>query len=88
MGSADEGDEQPASDDLIGRVVDKYKLVRLIGVGGMGRVYEGAHTTIGKRVALKFIDPESTTAEAVQRFQRTSSRSSTSARPTTACTSS
>jgi serine/threonine protein kinase len=58
------------SHDLVGRTIDKYKLTRLIGVGGMGRVYEGIHTTLGKKFALKFIDRESATPEAIQRFQR------------------
>lgn len=63
-----DGDE--SKDDLTGRVVGKYTLVRLLGVGGMGRVYEGVHGAIGKRAALKFIDRDSVTPEAVQRFQR------------------
>lgn len=68
MGRAEaQGEEK---DDLVGRSVGKYSLVGLLGVGGMGRVYEGVHATIGKRAALKFIDRESATPEAVQRFQR------------------
>ncbi|NUO51091.1 MAG: serine/threonine protein kinase [Polyangiaceae bacterium] len=68
MGRAEaQGEEK---DDLLGRAVGKYSLVSLLGVGGMGRVYEGVHGTIGKRAALKFIDRESATPEAVQRFQR------------------
>jgi serine/threonine-protein kinase len=68
MGRSDAGAEE--TDDLVGRTVGKYTLVRLLGVGGMGRVYEGVHGAIGKRAALKFIDQESVTPEAVQRFQR------------------
>ena len=59
-----------SSTDLTGRVVGKYEIVRLIGGGGMGRVYEGLNTTIGKRVALKFIERDAATADAVLRFQR------------------
>ncbi len=33
----------------------KYKVVRLIGSGGMGSVYEAENVVIGKRVALKFL---------------------------------
>ena len=41
-----------------GLVAGKYELVRLIGRGGMGSVWEGRHATLGTRVAIKFIDPE------------------------------
>ncbi|MGH7271695.1 MAG: serine/threonine-protein kinase, partial [Polyangiaceae bacterium] len=36
----------------------KYRIVRLIGAGGMGTVWEGRHTTLGTRVAVKFIKPQ------------------------------
>ena len=41
-----------------GPVAGKYELVRLIGRGGMGAVWEGRHATLGSRVAIKFIDTE------------------------------
>jgi hypothetical protein len=31
-----------------------YRLARLIGEGGMAIVYEGEHSEIGKRVAIRF----------------------------------
>lgn len=43
----------------VGDIIDgKYKLVRLIGQGGMGEVWEGQHVQIGRRAALKFLHPE------------------------------
>jgi eukaryotic-like serine/threonine-protein kinase len=43
----------------IGSVVNgKYRLVRLLGDGGMGSVYEAEHAVLGTRVAIKVLHPE------------------------------
>jgi serine/threonine-protein kinase len=43
----------------IGSVVNgKYRLVRLLGDGGMGSVYEAQHLVLGTRVAIKVLHPE------------------------------
>ncbi|MFO0619636.1 MAG: protein kinase [Polyangiaceae bacterium] len=60
-------------DDLIHAVLaDTYKIVRLVGEGGMGRVYEARHVRLGaKRFAIKVLHPEySRHNEALSRFQR------------------
>src|SRR5262245_4850446 len=57
--------------NLVGRRIGKYEIVALLGSGGMGHVYEAIHTGIGKRVAIKFVDPErARDKEAVARFHR------------------
>jgi serine/threonine-protein kinase len=49
--------ERPAdAGERVGAVIGgKYELVRLLSHGGMGDVYEGRHTKIGRRVAVKFL---------------------------------
>jgi serine/threonine-protein kinase len=60
-----------ADETLVGRRVDKYEISRVIGRGGMGMVYEALNTSIGKRVAMKFVDAElAHNKDSVARFQR------------------
>ncbi len=59
-------DSLPPVQGLVG---GKYEILRLIGRGGMGSVWEGKHTSLGTRVAIKFIDPEyAESQEACARF--------------------
>ncbi len=51
-------------------VAGKYRLTSLLGRGGMGSVWAGVHTTLGTKVAVKFIDAEHVdSAEARHRFE-------------------
>jgi len=55
MQQAGDNDEQ---DTLApGTRLGKYQIVRLLGRGGMGAVYEALHGEINKRVALKTLSP-------------------------------
>jgi serine/threonine protein kinase len=56
---------------VAGTVLDDYRVVRAIGVGGMGCVYEAEHTGLGRRVALKTLNAEYAHDEEVRgRFLR------------------
>jgi eukaryotic-like serine/threonine-protein kinase len=50
-------------------VSERYKLVRLLGQGGMGYVWEASHLVTGKAVALKFLT-QGAKIEARKRFLR------------------
>jgi eukaryotic-like serine/threonine-protein kinase len=56
----------------VGQVIEgKYRIVRLIGEGGMGAVYEGENVRIHRRVAIKVLLPAFTNnTDVVQRFER------------------
>jgi serine/threonine protein kinase len=54
-----------------GTCLGKYQLVRLIGEGGMGAVYEAVHLAIGKKVALKIMSRDlAANSDARARFLR------------------
>jgi hypothetical protein len=49
----------------------RYRIDSVLGTGGMGRVYKGEHTGIGKAVAIKVLHSKlGGSREAAQRFQR------------------
>jgi serine/threonine protein kinase len=53
------------------RIAGKYQLLRVIGEGGMGAVYEARHVQMDRRVAIKMLRPELLRDHgAVERFLR------------------
>jgi serine/threonine protein kinase len=50
-------------------VIGSYRITKTLGVGGMGAVYAGEHTLLGRKAAIKVLLPEfSTNQELVERF--------------------
>ncbi len=43
---------------LVGQMVGRYKVLRLLGEGGMARVYVAEDATVGRHVAIKALLPE------------------------------
>ncbi|MCS6884047.1 MAG: protein kinase [Acidobacteriota bacterium] len=63
----------PLDDDpLIGQVfLERYEILRLLGRGGMGTVYEGRHLQLGRKVAIKVMQSSALTGESMTfRFMR------------------
>ncbi len=60
------------ANDYSGQTIEgRYRIEKLLGKGGMGAVYLGRHTVIGKKVAVKFLHHQFThNEEIVKRFYR------------------
>ncbi|MDB4996579.1 MAG: serine/threonine protein kinase [Myxococcaceae bacterium] len=60
----------------------RYRIVRLIGSGGMGAVYEGVQEGLGRRVALKVLHARlAHTPDLVERFRREAQAAAALAHP-------
>lgn len=67
-----------ASADLLGSVVaDRYHVIKKLGEGGMGTVYLAEHVKMGRKSALKVMNPGmNTDPEAIARFNREAANAS------------
>jgi serine/threonine protein kinase len=69
---SDDRPARPGEDPRIGTTLGgRYHIRRLCGEGAMGRVYEGHHVDIGRRVAIKVLHASfHHSADLVERFRR------------------
>ncbi len=63
--------DQNVGSGLVGKLVSHFRVLAMLGAGGMGTVYEAEDTKLGRRVALKVL-PEEMAADpaALRRFER------------------
>jgi serine/threonine-protein kinase len=55
----------------LGQVIGTYSIIRKVGAGGMGEIYEVSHSRLAGRYAMKVLRPEvAANSEALARFQR------------------
>ncbi len=67
-----QGSRASVSDPLLGQLLGgRYRIIRKIGEGGMGIVYEAEHVVIEKRVGLKVLREDfSSRQDVVERFRQ------------------
>jgi WD40 repeat protein len=65
----DDPGSAPSSDPLVGQSIGGVKLVRVIGEGGMGRVYEGLQESPRRTVAVKLVKEEDVTPKRLRKLK-------------------
>jgi len=85
LGEGEQPRSEAVADPLVGRVIaDRYRIVELLGRGGMGVVYKVEHIHIGKLMAMKLLHGElARDRNTVRRFQREAEAASRLSHPNT-----
>ncbi len=76
---------QEQEDALIGRVIEgRYRITAKLGAGGMGAVFRGVQTAVGREVAIKVLAKQGATdVNAVKRFVQEAKAASALSHPNT-----
>jgi serine/threonine protein kinase len=64
-----ESNVSPKVDQWVGKTIGQFKIIHIIGTGGMGNVYEAMQMHPHRSVALKIVKSISATPIALQRFE-------------------
>ncbi len=77
---------QDRTDDLVGQVIaERYHVLRMLGEGGMGRVYLAEHVRMGRTCAVKVMNPKLLyDPDSVSRFSREAANASRITHPNVA----
>ena len=77
---------QGQANDLVGSIINKsYHVLRKLGEGGMGTVYLAEHVKMGRKSAVKVMNPGMVNdADAISRFNREASNASKISHPNVA----
>jgi serine/threonine protein kinase len=63
-------DRAPPPAHAPGATIGRYRVVRVVGEGAMGRVYEAIDPTLDRTVALKVLHPRAAASELARRLER------------------
>jgi outer membrane biosynthesis protein TonB len=71
---------------MVGRTISHYRIVSQLGAGGMGVVYRGEDTRLGREVAVKFVSEDATHGEQAVHRLRSEARAASALNHPNICT--